>query len=133
LIELNHIEDIIGAKQQSDNVQIKKLFADNGGVTLFIGAGADKDKADDLVYRLLNTTFDKIYLPREYKIEADRYLFDRIKSYFTAGIKENGLLTDLLEKMLGILKDDFGGNITIQIRDKNQRPAQAQIRRITRL
>lgn len=118
LIELNNIEDLIGEKQQSDNTYIRKLFSDNGGVTLFIGAGADKEKTDDLVYRLLNATFDKIYLPREYKIEADQHLFNKIKNYFTIDIKENKLLTDLLEKMLGILKDDFGGNVTIQVREK---------------
>jgi hypothetical protein len=118
LIELNNIEDIIGGKQKSDNAAIKKIFSDNGGITLFIGGGVGKDKADDLVYKLLNATFDKIYLPREFKIEADHYLFDKVKSYFSTDIRSNSILTVLLDKLLVLLKDDLGGNVTIQIREK---------------
>lgn len=118
LIELNNIEGIIGQKQQSDQADIKKIFAENGGVLLFIGAGADKEKAEELTYKLLNITFDKIFLPKEYRAEANAFLFEKIKSFFTTDIKENSLLISLLEKLLVLLKDDFGDNVTIQIREK---------------
>lgn len=119
LIELNNIEKNIGVKQQqSDNADIKKIFADHGGVTLFIGAGAEKEKIEDLTYKLLSATFDKMFLPQEYQAEAEAHLFERVKSFFTADIKENGLLISLLEKLLALLKDDFGDSVTIQVRER---------------
>lgn len=118
LSELNNVEAVIGSKQQSDNTGIKKIFADNGSVTLFIGAGLDKDKTDDLIYRLLSATFDRIYLPREFRNEAEQALLDKIKTYFTVDIKNSSQLTSLLEKLLAMLKDDFGDSVTIQIREK---------------